>query len=727
MKKIMCVCLALVAFAAMAVAGQSDAERAKAAYLNWEKNGTATAEEKALIEQFYNDPEWTDRNPMDLQGGPDGFGYSYVDNQSPDAEPYEWTELCGDPGALVGPTGDDSQLTVPIGFSFTFYGVAYTDVNINTNGQLTFGGTSSSFSNVCINTTTTHKISAYWDDLLATAGTPGVCTNGNIYRKLVSPGLFVVEWYKLDPFSGPAGLTSVQARLYSDGTIKIVFHETDFTHSSISATVGIETTGPNGLQYSCNVAGITAGRSIRFFFTPPPALGRCCYGDICAPECRDGIDLADCNALGGTFVAGETCVSRPCPLPLAGDLCCNAIPLVVPGTQSGTTVGYTNNGDGDCGGTGAPDVIYSYTPAVNEIVTFTNCDATGFDSKLHIYEGCGSSAILVDCNDDDFCSFSSLRSTLNCVPLTAGVTYYLYQDGFSSSSGSYVLNTFVQSSSTPTTIDASHGYPQYACENLCGGTTTITITGAIRDPNMPPIISILPGCRAGVAGCDEDCTPSSNAFLGAWTYGPDGVWTSIATGHGCICITFEGYLGVELNSFSCIAGNNNVSLNWATASETSNDHFELSRDGNVVANIATQGNGATGHNYSWIDNAVLNGRTYTYNLVSVDVDGTRHDLATETATPSVNGTLPNDYALAQNFPNPFNPTTEISFNILEAGIVTLKVYNLVGQEVATLVNGSIEAGAHTVAFDAANLTSGIYLYRLEAGSFSAEKKMVLMK
>jgi hypothetical protein len=88
---------------------------------------------------------------------------------------------------------------------------------------------------------------------------------------------------------------------------------------------------------------------------------------------------------------------------------------------------------------------------------------------------------------------------------------------------------------------------------------------------------------------------------------------------------------------------------------------------------------------------------------------------------------PDNYALSQNFPNPFNPVTNIHFSIPEAGFVSLKVYNLIGQEVATLVNEYINVGTYKVDFDAANLTSGIYFYKITSGNYSETKKMMLMK
>ena len=89
--------------------------------------------------------------------------------------------------------------------------------------------------------------------------------------------------------------------------------------------------------------------------------------------------------------------------------------------------------------------------------------------------------------------------------------------------------------------------------------------------------------------------------------------------------------------------------------------------------------------------------------------------------------LPKVLSLYQNYPNPFNPSTSISFHLGTNEVITLRVFNLMGQEVMTLANGRMNAGPHLIEFDASNLTSGVYYYKLDAGDFNETKTMLLVK
>ncbi len=93
-----------------------------------------------------------------------------------------------------------------------------------------------------------------------------------------------------------------------------------------------------------------------------------------------------------------------------------------------------------------------------------------------------------------------------------------------------------------------------------------------------------------------------------------------------------------------------------------------------------------------------------------------------------NNSIPQAFQLFQNYPNPFNPTTNIQFDLINSSVVTLKVFNVLGEEVATLINNeALNAGAHTIQFDGADLSSGVYMYRLESNGIASTRKMILMK
>ncbi|MBU0507203.1 T9SS type A sorting domain-containing protein, partial [bacterium] len=273
------------------------------------------------------------------------------------------------------------------------------------------------------------------------------------------------------------------------------------------------------------------------------------------------------------------------------------------------------------------------------------------------------------------------------------------------------------------------GGPQFQCVDLC--VNYLLPIYVCPGGSFPPDVEIVPGCFHERPGCDIECPPAEFFYdPTAWTIDPaTGCWVNFVrpTRDGCACIGFDGFLPVELLSFAATAGDGRVTLSWQTASEIDNDRFELLRDDALIARVPSQGNGANGHRYTFVDETVQNGVAYNYSLVAVDVNGGREQLAVVSASPIEGSSVVSEYALYQNYPNPFNPTTQIRFDLAEAGLVRLTIYNLTGQEVATLLNGSLAAGPHAVEFDARDLPSGMYLYRLEAADFSAVRKMMLMK
>ena len=186
---------------------------------------------------------------------------------------------------------------------------------------------------------------------------------------------------------------------------------------------------------------------------------------------------------------------------------------------------------------------------------------------------------------------------------------------------------------------------------------------------------------------------------------------------------------VELTSFTAEAATDGVLLKWSTASELNNQGFEVERslDGEIFYKVAfIQGAGTTteGKEYSYTDNVEYKGgETFYYRLKQVDLDG-RIEYSD---VIEVEFDVPKDFVLHQNFPNPFNPSTTIKYAVPKTSLVNIKVYDLTGQEVASLVNEVKEVGTYEIKFDARNLASGVYLYRMVADNFTSVKKFNVLK
>lgn len=276
------------------------------------------------------------------------------------------------------------------------------------------------------------------------------------------------------------------------------------------------------------------------------------------------------------------------------------------------------------------------------------------------------------------------------------------------------------------------GWPRRDCLQVCAGSVTnVTVVGqagAVQDPTKAPIFSVLDGCETcGNPSCTPGHAEVSVAYVGGYW-----VITLIGTNPGCVCLHFDGFLAAHALDFVATAGDNSISLTFRTASETDVVRFEIDRavKGHSFEKIASlnSNNSATGADYNYTDANATNGTTYSYRLYSVSANGDRTEELTTEATPSFNAAVITEYALHQNFPNPFNPTTQITFDLVNENFVSLTVYNVSGQVVGTVVNGTMDAGRHTVNFDAGNLTSGLYFYTVKIGNeFTATKKMMLVK
>lgn len=192
-----------------------------------------------------------------------------------------------------------------------------------------------------------------------------------------------------------------------------------------------------------------------------------------------------------------------------------------------------------------------------------------------------------------------------------------------------------------------------------------------------------------------------------------------------ITVTQGAPTPVELKSFSASVDGKNVNLAWQTATEVNNYGFEVERltvngKWEKLGFVAGKGNTNSAQNYKFADNNV-SGKV-SYRLKQIDIDG-KFEYSEVVAVE----VIANEFALEQNFPNPFNPSTVINYSLAKEAFVKLAVYNAIGQEVVTLVNGVQSVGAHKVTFNASSFNSGVYFYRIETADFTAMRKMLLVK
>jgi len=189
----------------------------------------------------------------------------------------------------------------------------------------------------------------------------------------------------------------------------------------------------------------------------------------------------------------------------------------------------------------------------------------------------------------------------------------------------------------------------------------------------------------------------------------------------------DAALPVELTTFSASKIGSTVKLTWNTATEINNFGFEVERsvindNWTKIGFVNGNGNSSSPKSYTFEDKNLTSGK-YSYRLKQIDNNGSFE----YSKTIKIDLGTPEKFELSQNYPNPFNPTTTISFSLPESGNVKLTLYNLIGQVLGTIVNEYKESGIHTINFDGSELNSGIYIYKLQAGSFVETKKMILMK
>mgnify|MGYP001399001311 CR=1 FL=1 len=344
---------------------------------------------------------------------------------------------------------------------------------------------------------------------------------------------------------------------------------------------------------------------------------------------------------------------------------------------------------------------------IGNAVTF---DQSGFSRSIEVdmvgntiyFPSFTRNLVIIYSRPDEFSAFDSVGTIMDGVACES-ITLNRSTDKLWVAGGSY-LSPPISFAYTPNT------WYEY---DILSGVVTDSINWQMNFPNNPDerprAIDFSPDGRFAYVGC-----------FGSSDYP--------------IVQKFEApILPVELTSFNIIINdNNNIVLNWSTATEVNNLGFEIQRkikNTEWIPIAFKPGKGTTTEKqlYSYTDNCNnLNNEKILYRLKQIDLNG--DFVFSETKEIVLTNTnVPQEFLVSQNYPNPFNPSTKISWQSPVSGWQTLKVYDVLGKEVATLVNEYKPMGRYEVEFDASHLSSGVYFYQLRAGEYVEIKKMILMK
>ncbi|MGD8781542.1 MAG: choice-of-anchor Q domain-containing protein [Ignavibacteria bacterium] len=288
-------------------------------------------------------------------------------------------------------------------------------------------------------------------------------------------------------------------------------------------------------------------------------------------------------------------------------------------------------------------------------------------------------------------------------------------------------------------VEVSSGQTWNATGDISGSQADLFGTGVSSTPSLAennttngtPTLKTISGSVAIDAGSSSNGAPTTDqrgasrngtTDIGAYEYWDD-----------------AGSLPVELTTFTALISDNSVELNWNTATEVNNYGFQVERKTikdksentwEKIGFVNGHGNSNSPKDYSFIDNLTLLNlnQTFQYRLKQIDFDGSYE--YSNTIEISLMKSLPNEVVLNQNYPNPFNPATVISYVIpsrVEESNIRLTIYDMLGNEIATLVNKKQSAGSYSYNFDGADLASGTYIYKLVTDNFTEVKKMILLK
>ncbi|UCF06986.1 MAG: T9SS type A sorting domain-containing protein [bacterium] len=380
------------------------------------------------------------------------------------------------------------------------------------------------------------------------------------------------------------------------------------------------------------------------------------------------------------------------------------------------------------------DMIYLFDNTGLVIWTYANPRWSGGDYIRVDITRNGKSCVAVndDSSDDNGCNlvyFNHMKDGLSGWAPADGIPQWTY---------------------TPTPDEPGNDYYTVAIStdgDYCGAGGALVNTVTVPAAGPPPVQNFPISGAQSVEYVYDGVYGGFVTYVGGVYYfnvNTGMVWADTVIGGdwSLRVIDLEYYmpLDVGLSNFEAHFDGHAMQIAWSTASETNAAGFNIlrstSRGGDRMQIndelIPAKGSTIEGASYAFTDKNVTNSGTYYYWLEDVDLSGSSTVHGPVLVSPGGGNDIPAVFRLDQNYPNPFNPITEISYDLPVDCHVTLEVYNVFGQRVATLVDAHQAAGTKVVQWEARDesgmaVTSGVYFYKLQAGSFSAIRKMVLLR
>jgi hypothetical protein len=687
-------------------------------------------------------------------GGPDAYGYYFIDSQDSafNAPEYNWIEI-STYGTEIAFTGDDENFgPFLIGFTFGFYGVDFLTFRACTNGFVSFTSNSSSYSNLAIPNANEPNdlVAAFWDDLWFEFG-------GDAYYYSNNSDTLIIEWKEV-PFLDGSGIATFEAIITANGNI--LFQYNTVTGTNLSHSIGIENqSGSVGLQYVYNTASDETGKAILYTLTEPDygakdilvlaadaaneyiaAIGA--YSDIGTVDYFNGntgtptlgtlqgydcvvvwsnsrfLDstatgdiLADFIDAGGAIVIQEFCFYQG--YGIAGRLMSQYSPF-----NKGTSYARRTLGAYEAGHplmTGIDALVDTYSVNVtlrnSPIVAASYNDGTPLVAYNPANKLVAINSYMGDAQRNGGDAIALSHNAINFATNKPAEILLLHADGGNASEARTALLLYPD----------IHGIDSYVARLSTPSLAFLQqYEVVVVWSDYPFSDSVMLGNRlADYLDSGGSVVMAMFCFAQSWqlsgrimssyspfTVGPRRLATRTLGWHQPGHQLFESVNAItEYFTVNVGIRNGGVSVgSW----DDSSPFVAYCPDRDLVAI-----NGFVGDNNQFTGDMMI--------LLHNAVNFSRH-VGVEDG-----GGLPDKFELAQNYPNPFNPTTTIGFDIPRSSRVSLEVFNIIGQRVAVLNNGMLEAGHHTVTFDGSSLGSGVYFYRLGAGENVRTKKMLIVK